>query len=254
MKEMERITFKAFRATDEPGLCEQFLREHRRVLEDFGITNVTTNRAAWTQDPDTYVIVAVSDRSGMVGGIRLEVDRGKRQLPIEEALMKFDPAVHHTLEDLRGPGNAEVCGLWNANGYNGHGLPTLLALAAVSIANQLSLGTVVCLVAHYTIRHAVKAGFTVMEHLGNQGTFTYPIAAIKAIAMVVPDVITLDTANGVYRNRLISLRLRPDQECVEELQAGPIQLVYRLRLKNMPVEMWAYRAIMEDRSHFGATG
>ena len=78
MEKIERITFKAFHAPDEPELCAEFLREHRRVLEDFGIANVTTNTADWTSDPDTYVIVAISEKQGMVGGIRVEVDKDNK--------------------------------------------------------------------------------------------------------------------------------------------------------------------------------
>ncbi|HRH39008.1 MAG TPA: hypothetical protein PK760_11710, partial [Flavobacteriales bacterium] len=86
---MGTLTFKAFRATNEPELCAEFLRQHRKVLEDFGITNVTTNDDAWTKDPNTYVIVALADDASMVGGIRLEVDKGTRDLPIQSALFKL---------------------------------------------------------------------------------------------------------------------------------------------------------------------
>ena len=250
---MDTLKFIAFKATDEPELCDEFLREHRKVLEDFGISNVTTNTVTWTTDPDTYVIVAISKEQGMVGGIRVEVDREGKNLPIKEALIKLDPKIQMTLEQLRFAGNAEVCGLWNANRYASHGLPTLLSFAAVSLANQIGLKSMVCLVAHYTLRHALKAGFTIMEHLGAGGTFTYPIPSIKAIAMVIPDVITLDAATEPFRNQLISLRIRPEREVIEILNGKPTRLCYHLRMQGVPIDMWAYRSIEEDRSYFAET-
>lgn len=250
---METLTFKAFRAPDEPELCAEFLREHRKVLEDFGIPNVTTNTATWTTDPDIYVIVAISDRQGMVGGIRIEVDKVDRPLPIHEALIKLDPKIHMALEELRFAGNAEVCGLWNANRYSAKGLPTLLAFAAVSLANQIQLKTMVCLVAHYTLRHALKAGFSILEELGDGGTFTYPIPSIKAIAMVIPDVVTLGSATSPYRHQLLSLRLRPVQKRVEVFNGEPILLDYNLNIGGKLIDLKAYRSIEEDRSLYSAT-
>ncbi|MCB0763476.1 MAG: hypothetical protein KDB84_02145, partial [Flavobacteriales bacterium] len=163
---MEKLVFRAFRAVDEPDTCATFIREHVRVLEDFGITNVTTNTESWTRDPNTYVIVAISDELGMVGGIRVQVARSGEPLPMEQALSKMDPAIIPSLAALLPEGNAEVCGLWNANRFAARGLPSLLAFAAVSLANQLGIRSMVCLVAHYTLRHALRVGFTVMGDVG----------------------------------------------------------------------------------------
>lgn len=247
---METLTLKAFRAVDEPGLCAEFLRQHRKVLEDFGITNVTTNNEAWTQDPETYVIVAISDVEGMVGGIRIEVDHETRELPIRTALFKLDHRIDRELSQLRTSGNAEICGLWNANSYSSKGLPTLLAFAAVSLANQIGIRSLVCLVAHYTLRHALKAGFTIMEGIGDGGTFTYPIPSIKAIAMVIPDAIALSTAPLVHRQQLLSLRLRPSQERIDILNGKPVRLKYDLWLAGKVIDLGAYKEVLSLRASF----
>ncbi len=244
---METLSFKAFRASDEPELCAEFLRQHRKVLEDFGITNVTTNTASWTSDPDTFVIVAISSRLGMVGGIRVEIDKPHRHLPIRDALFSLDPSITDTLERLQFSGNAEVCGLWNANSYSSKGLPSLLAFAAVSVANQIGIRSMVCLVAHYTLRHALKAGFTVIENLGDGGTFIYPIPSIRAIAMIIPDVTTLAHAHSVHRQSLFSLRLRPNQKRVELIGGDLIELDYQLCICGKLVNMTALDTIEADR-------
>ncbi len=244
---MEQITIRAFRANDEPNTCAEFMRGHGNVLRDFGITNVTTNNPLWCSDPDTYVIVVLSKDHGMVGGIRLEVGRPGRILPMEEALRKLDPSVERVLEGLSGNGMAEVCGLWVAKEFIGRGLPQLLALSAVSIANQFGMESLVCLVAHYTLRQAVKAGFVPLDSLGDKGTFTYPIPSIKAIAMVVPDTISLYTSPKEHREALVSLRLRPLQERTETIGGRQCRVRYLLQLPEPAVHMSLYGRIHGDR-------
>lgn len=241
---METLTFKAFRAVDDPSLCAEFLAQHRKVLEDFGITNVTTNNEDWTSDPNTYVIVALSNTNGMVGGIRVEVDHGTRELPIHSALFPHDHRIAPALAALREAGNGEVCGLWNANKYASMGLPAMLAFAAVSLGNQIGLRSMVCLVAHYTLRHALKSGFTIMEEIGNGGTFTYPIPSIRAIAMVIPDAIALSTAPLEHRRNMMSLRLRPEQERIEVLGTVPTRCVYQLCIDKKVLDLRAYIEVL----------
>lgn len=250
---MDTLTFNAFRAVDDPAMCAAFLREHRKVLEDFGISNVTTNTELWAEDPGTYVIVAHSSQHGLVGGIRVEVDRGVRELPIESALYGFDNRITTSLDRLRADGNAEVCGLWNSNRYAAMGLPGMLAFAAVSLGNQIGLRSMVCLVAHYTLRHALKSGFAIMEDLGNGGTFTYPIPSIKAIAMVIPDVIALSSAPLEQRRNMMSLRLRPEQERIEKLGSTPTRCVYRLCIDKKVLDLGAYVEVLQMHHQYAAS-
>ncbi|MBL7944539.1 MAG: hypothetical protein JNN32_00645 [Flavobacteriales bacterium] len=243
---MEKLLIRAFRAVQEPETCATFLREHRKVLEEFGITNVSTNNEAWCSDPYTYVIIAETPDGRMVGGIRVEVC-GRRPLPISNALRKLDPRIDEVMARLEADGTAEVCGLWNALSYNSRGLPNLLSLAAVSVANQLQVRSMVCLVAHYTLRHALRVGFTVIEEVGDGGTFTYPIPSIKAIAMVIPDVRSVDTASVANRKDLMSLRLRPNQNRVEMPAQIEIEVRYELILDHSVLSLVPYRIIEEER-------
>lgn len=250
---METLTIKAFRATEDPGSCMAFLKGHRKVLEDFGISNVTTNTEQWTNDPDTYVLIALSSRNGLVGGVRVEVGKRERKLPMEDALFKLDPEIRTVLDGLVPAGTGEVCGLWNANTYSAKGLPTILAFAAVSLANQIGLQSMVCLVAHYTLRHALKVGFTVMEELGDGGTFSYPIPSIKAIAMVMPDAIGLNSTMPPFRQQLLSLRLRPEQQRIQVLGGEVTTLDYQLCLNGRMIDLNTYRSIAKERTLYGET-
>lgn len=249
---MNRLTIRAFRATDEPETCQQYLAGHRSVLEAFGIQNVSTNTEKWCSDPDTYVIVAESDGPGLVGGIRVEVTWGERELPIVAALKKMDPKIEHVMNELGQSGTGEICGLWNSHAMNGRNLPEILSFAAVSLANQLAISSLNCLVAHYTLRHALKVGFTILDSIGDAGTFTYPIPSIKAIAMVIPNALTLDTATEANRRRLLSLRLRPEQTREEYSPNGSWTVTYELVLDRKVITMAPYRMIENERLRHSA--
>ena len=247
---MDKLNIRAFRACDEPDTCQRYLAGHRAVLEAFGIQNVSTNTEAWCEDPDTYVIVAENPEGAMVGGIRVEVSWGERTLPIVSALKGMDPKVECVLDALGQKGTGEVCGLWNSNVVNGRNIPEILSFAAVSLANQVGITTLNCLVAHYTLRHALKVGFTILDSVGDEGTFTYPIPSIKAIAMVIPNAITLDTATEANRHRLLSLRIRPEQTRREPSANGPWQVTYQLLLDRKVLSLVPYRMIqMEHLRH-----
>lgn len=249
---MDKLTFRAFKAVDDPESCAMFLKKHRAVLEVFGIPNVSTNNEKWCTDPDTYVIVAESAEHGMVGGIRVEVSWGGRCLPMSDALRKIDGRIDERIERLAEHGTGEVCGLWTAMSFNSRGLPLQLSFAAVSLGNQLGIRSMTCLVAHYTLRHALRVGFTIMEDIGDGGTFTYPIPSIKAIAMVIPDIISMDTASLTSRQFIMSLRIRPDQKRLE-VQNNMVQEVnYALHLDRKVLSMAPYRIISEERLRYTA--
>lgn len=247
MESIDRITLKAFRAPDEPELCAEFVREHRRVLEDFGIAHVTTNNDRWTRDMHCYVIVAMHERLGMVGGIRLEMAKDDLPLPMELALMPLDPSVHDELQALKPFGNGEVCGLWNANRYANKGVPLLLSHAVTALSVRAGARRMVCLVAHYTKKHPARNGFHVMETIGNKGEFSYPIPSITAVAMVNPDTMLLEHATEEQRRLIYSLRLRPRQVRVEQPGNALLEVDYDLMLRGSLIDMHSYQQIHEER-------
>lgn len=253
MEPIERLTLKAFIAPEEPELCAEFLAEHRKVLEEFGISHVTTNNEVWMHDPDCYVIVALHETLGMVGGIRLKLDRPDSPLPMAEAIRKLDPKVDEALAELQPFGNGEVCGLWNAHRYNGQGLPVLLSQAVTAMAVSAGARKMVCFVAHYTQKHPARNGFVVMDNIGDNGYFpSYPIPRIIAIAMVNPDTMILDHASTEQRQLIYSLRLRPEQVRMETPGKTPIEVTYRMRLNSNVHDLYAYQQIEQGRMR--ATG
>lgn len=249
---IERIKIRAFKATDEPETCAEFLRQHRKLLEDFGIEHVNTNNDTWTSDPDTYLIIATSEEHGMIGGLRLEVAREGKDLPIVDALRDMDGRIEREVDRWRKNGCAEICGLWNAHRFANRGLPTLLGYAAVAVANQIGVNSMVCLIAHYTLRHALRVGFTIMGEVGEEGTFSYPIPSIKAIAMVMPNTLLLSEAHTRHRLPVISLRMRPQQERIEQPAHDPILVDYDLRLDKRLITLAAYSELDRYRLRYSA--
>lgn len=245
--EANSICIRAVRAIDEPETCAEFLREHRKVLEDFGIAHVNTNNEAWTSDDHTYLVVAESPTDGMVGGLRIEMCKPNRTLPIVDALLPMDSRIQGAIARYEAQGCGEICGLWIANRFANRGLPTLLGYAAVAIANQINARTLVCLIAHYTLRHALRVGFTVLDEVGTEGTFSYPIPSITAIALLMPDTLTLADSAPRHRAQVLSLRLRPNQLRTEMLGDATFNVTYALKLPCKVIEMTPYRHIEEER-------
>ncbi len=243
---MDKITLRAFKAPDEPALSAEFLREHRKVLEDFGITNVSTNTEAWLSDPNAYLIAAQHEELGMVGGIRLQIATEGVPLPMEEAIKKMDIRISQELEALRPFGNGEVCSLWNANRYANKGVPVLLSQAVTAMAGMVNAKRMVCLVAHYTRRHPARNGFIVMDNIGDKGCFSYPIPSIKAIAMVNPDTMVLPHASNAQRQLIFSIRLRPQQVRIETPGSEPLEVHYEMQLHKNVLDLHAFRSIEEE--------
>lgn len=249
---MEKITLKAFRAPNNPSLAAEFLQEHRRVLEDFGIANVTTNSESWLKDPNACLIVALHDDLGMVGGIRLQIATHEEPLPMESAIGKLDPRIKTELDSMVEEGLGEVCSLWNANRYAQKGVTVLLSQAVTAMATMVSVRRMVCLVATYTQRHPKRNGFIVMEEIGDKGTFIYPIPTITAVAMLNPDTMLLPHASTEQRQLLYSLRLRPRQVRCEVPANQEFEVHYDMQMNENTIDLHAYQNIEAERLRHSA--
>lgn len=246
--EPDRIVLHAFKAPDEPGLCAEFLREHRKVLTDFGVNEIIATENPWVSDPNCYVIVALHEEHGMVGGIRLQLAEPGVNLPMTDIIEKTHPHVHAAMDELLPWGNGEVCGLWAAHRYLGKGVPTLLSKAVTTIAVAAGAGRMVCFVAHYTQKYPAQNGFIVMENVGDHGFFpAYPIPRITTIAMVNPDTMLLEHASLEQRLSIYSLRLRPEQTRMEHVGNTSMEVAYKMRINANVHDLYAYRQIESQR-------
>jgi hypothetical protein len=222
--------FKAFRAIDEPETCRWFIQGHRKVLMDYGITNITTNTDEWLYNPNIYGIVAVSDDdSDIYGGIRIHISEPSDLLPVETAVGYMDNKVHTMVEDLRiNGGVGELCALWNAKAVAGLGISVLLTRAGISIVNQLNFQTVLGICGSYTLDMFQNAGFVVNKSVGNKGEFFYPKEDYIAWVLGILNAHTLETASPYDKERMMSLRNNPVQQTTETSQKGMLEVSYNL--------------------------
>lgn len=241
------ITLKAFKAPTEPALCAEFITEHRRVLEDFSIPQVVTPNDSWQHDPNCHVIVAMHPELGMVGGIKLQLAGRDRPLPMASSIEKMDASVHARLAPFVDEGIGEVCGLWNANRFSSKGIPILLSTAVTAIATIAGAKRMCCFVAHYTQKHPKTNGFVVMDELGEMGSFHYPTARIRSIAMLNPDTVLLPHATPEQRQRIFSLRMRPFQRKVEQPAGTLLDVDYLIRVDPKLIDITPYMMIELQR-------
>jgi len=118
----------AFYATNNRKVCDEFSEGHIKVLEDFGITNVTSNSDYWKEDPQMIVITCREKDTGiMVGGVRVELKRDGVELPLEKGVGYMDERVYSEVERTHQEGTCEICGLWTSRRAFGKGIAMLVS-------------------------------------------------------------------------------------------------------------------------------
>jgi hypothetical protein len=169
-----KLRFRAFKATENPELCEKYLDGHVSVLVNYGITNITTNNRDWMKWDTVYCVIAEKEDGTVVGGVRTQVADGVNPLPVEKAIGKMDPNIHEIVKQYLQEGVGELCALWNAKEVAGMGLSIMLVRAGISTLNQINCRTLMGICADYTLKMFRKVGFVVDTSLGEGGEFTYP--------------------------------------------------------------------------------
>ncbi len=138
---MLKLRFKAFHPINDVALSERYLTGHKQVLQDYGITNITTNNRVWIDMQSVYAIVAENEQGELVGGIRLQMADGVHPLPVEKAIGHMDGRIHDVVKSYADQGVGELCALWNAKSVAGYGISVMLTMAGISITNQVNCNT-----------------------------------------------------------------------------------------------------------------
>ncbi len=229
---MLSVKFKAFRAVDEPELCEKFMEGHRRVLEIYDIAMVTSNKALWTTHKNTYVILVESAEDGRaMGGARVQIADNVLPLPIEEAVGKVDKAIHAVINEHKQNLTGEVCGLWNSREIAGYGIGSIfLTRAVITVAYHRGVHSLFALCAPATVSVAQRAGFIIEHSLGNKGFFNYPKIHLVATAMFIQDLKELKHARPNDRLQIRDLIAKQNQAREEIGPKGKIHIDYQLEL------------------------
>lgn len=235
MKPDHNYKIFAFRAVDEPDLCNQYLAGHIKVLTDYGITNVTTNNNTWLENPHIYCVVAQDIKSKkLVGGARIQIADGIHPLPVEDAIGKMDKTIHEKVHQyaLNG-GIGESCGLWISKEVRSFGISRYLMWASISSANQLNFNTMLGICAGYTLKLFGEIGFVIDKSLGNQGDFPYPNSDYIAHVIGILNAITLATSNQTDKDVMLSLRNNPIQNRIETNKDFKCSISYQLVYNNV---------------------
>ena len=227
-----KLRFRAFKASENRELCENYLEGHVQVLINYGITNITTNTKEWMDWDGVYCVIAEKEDGTVVGGVRTQVADGIHLLPVEKAIGKMDPNIHEIVKQYFDGGVGELCALWNAKEVAGMGLSIILVRAGIATLSQIKCNTLMGICADYTLKMFRKVGFVVDSSLGNGGEFVYPNENYVARVLGILNAKDLSTAEEYDRLKMLDLRENPVQVC-EETGANntKIEIDYQLKLK-----------------------
>ena len=231
------IHIRTFRAPDDLEACQKFIVGHKRLLEIYGITQITSNRQDWVEDYNTVVILVEDQETKMVyGGARVQVvGDGTYPLPIETAIGKYDPKIYDMIkaDQLRG-GTCEICGLWNSREVAGMGIGSyILSRVGVAIASQLPVVSLFVLCAPITVKMGIRLGCSIEKSLGNDGLFYYPKEDLVATVMRLENIHDLSLATETERGKMLSLRESPHQFNDEIGPKGTYPVEYNLKIPNL---------------------
>lgn len=223
------IHIRLYRAIDDNETCLKYAEGHKRVLEIFGISKITSAKMEWVDNPNVYVIIAESiDEKKLLGGVRVQVVGGGHPLPIEDAVSELDERIHKVIKQYAEKGTAELCGLWNSREVAGRGISVLLTRAGIAISTQLKLTSMVGICADLTLPMFKNVGYVIDSSVGNNGVFYYPKEDLLANAVVINAVEVLPTANPLDKERIFDLRKNPRQSTIEIGPKGELHVDYYL--------------------------
>jgi hypothetical protein len=223
------INITAFRATDNPALTARYIEGHRKVLEVYGVTKVTSNDTKWVDDTHTVVIHVESEDGKTLGGARIQIAGKHNKLPLADAVGEIDPLIYKIIDTYSEHNTGEFCGLWNSREVAGLGIGSIfLGRVGISLISRLGLGSLFALCSPATLKHCLNVGFNVLHEIGNDGTFYYPKEDLLATALIIPDPLYLASANSYDRDRILELRNNPRQITKEIGPRGPVEISYDL--------------------------
>lgn len=224
------IKISVFRADLNPERCQLYIEGHHKVLEAFGVTQVTSADLSWRNEPYSYLITVDSLETGeTLGGGRIQLTGGSVPLPIETAIDRLDPRIFGYVGEKAKYGTGEYCGLWNSKRIAGFGIGSILLMRiGIAMLDQLNVGSLFAFASPATLKRSMSIGYRVITSLGVNGTFYYPKQDLLATALIIDDPIDLTRADSEERAKIFSLRDQPHQKVVEHGPKGEIEVEYDL--------------------------
>lgn len=219
------------RASHDQRLCKRLLEGHKRVLEAYGIKNLSSFRTDWFRRDDVLVIAVLSpDGERVLAGARLQPGLVANDFPLHQAVGHMDPNVGSFLDGIIPEKAYELNALWNSIELAGMGLGSefliQVAMAALPILEAKHL---IALTSPVTRRWREKHGWRLRNDLGDSGYFVYPKDSLRA---TIEHFVNPDYHNDVdptVRELMTSIRNRPE-DVTTHVHGPKGQLTIRLNL------------------------
>lgn len=227
------IKIKVFRADQEPEHCMRYVEGHRKVLEAYGVTQVTSANLDWMHEPYSYIIIVESaEEDRVLGGARVQLASGTVPLPIETAINDLDTRIYDFVKEKALYRTAEFCGAWNSKEVAGYGIGSIfLGRVCISIIMQLKLGSIFAFASPASLKICQRVGFRIIRSLGINGIFYYPKEDLVATALIIEDPLEVLGARDEDRSKILELREKPVQSAIERGPRGEISVDYDLRIR-----------------------
>lgn len=223
---------RAYNAPNDVETSIRYVDGHRKVLESYGIKQVTSTNIDWFHDPYTYVIVVESeDGEHIYGGTRVQIRSEKLRMPMEDAIAKIDKNIYNYVDNLGNYNVAEFCGLFNTREVAGYGIGSIfLGRTAMAISSKVGIKHLLGLCSPVTLSISQRIGFEVLTDIGNNGTFFYPKEGLIATSLISRDLINLPCALDEEREKIFSVRENPIQTYHEISPKGPLTINYDVNI------------------------
>ncbi len=232
MIEIMVIKIRVFRASTEIDTSLRFVEGHRKVLEAYGVTKVTSAREDWVDDYNTFVIIAESgDGERILGGTRVQIRNPDLKMPMEDAIAKVDSNIYPYVDAIGDYNVAEFCGLFNSKEVAGYGIGSMfLGRVAIAISSQVGIKHLMGLCSPATLRNSFRVGFEILRELGINGKFYYPKEGLIATSLILKDLINLPAANPEERAKIFQLRDAPNNKVFEMGPKGELEIHYETQI------------------------
>lgn len=219
------------RASHDPQLCKRLLQGHKRVLEAYGIKNLSSFRTDWFRRDDVWIIAVLTpDGERVLAGARLQPGQVANDFPLHQAVGHVDDKVSAFLEDIIPERAYELNALWNSIELAGMGLGSeFLIQVAMAAMPLLEAKHLVALTSPVTRRWREKHGWRLRTDLGKDGYFVYPKESLRATVehFVHPDY--HEDVDPSVRQLMDAIRNRPE-DVTTHVNGPKGQLTIRLNL------------------------
>ena len=180
MSKPNKFKITAFRAYENVTKSFEYLNGHRNVLEEHGLTQITTANQSWISDKSVYCLILTDKFNNTLGGVRIHIKNEVTLLPLEESLISsgYDSElIRNSYYDFE---TCEICGLWNSKKISGMNYSVILAIAAYQVSLKLGINRLLMFNAKSTFRITINLGFQIIRELGDFGAINYPTPAFQS--------------------------------------------------------------------------